>query len=242
MIPWPQQDGSVLATPQPAHALISGQLMRVLAEPPVPFEPAVMAATLHDSPWLPWEAEPEWDAATGLPRAFNALSGEEHVALWQRGVRTALAAWGLWVGLLVMRHGSHIYRLGILNNRVAPAPSSMAAMESYWVWEKEAGAVLMKELGVTEAEVAPLSAKVAMVDAIALALCWGKEEMDCGATRLRRTAPFAATLDPWPLSVPEVEVATEALVLPARFENAAAMREGMLHATRRTMRFQLRPA
>ncbi|MBY0336770.1 MAG: DUF3891 family protein [Acetobacteraceae bacterium] len=242
MILWPQPDSSILATPQPAHALISGQLMRVLAERPEPFEPAVTAAAMHDCAWLPWEANPEFDEATGLPRAFNALSGEEHVSLWQHGVQTALAAWGLWVGLLVMRHGSHIYRLGILNNRVAPSPSSMAAMEAYWAWEKATGAALMAELGTDEAKVAPLSRQVAMVDAIALGLCWGQAEFDCAGTTLRRTGPFAAALDPWPLACDAITVETEALVLPARFDNAAAMREGLARATRRRLRFDLRPA
>ena len=32
MILWTQPDGSVLATPQPAHAIIAGQLMRALAD------------------------------------------------------------------------------------------------------------------------------------------------------------------------------------------------------------------
>jgi hypothetical protein len=50
MILWPQPDGSILATPQPAHAIIAGQLMRRLAERPAPFEPAVTAAIEHDCP------------------------------------------------------------------------------------------------------------------------------------------------------------------------------------------------
>jgi hypothetical protein len=34
------------------------------------------AAIEHDCPWQAWEMAPEFDSATGLPRAFNALSGE----------------------------------------------------------------------------------------------------------------------------------------------------------------------
>jgi len=56
VILWPQPDGRVLATPQPAHALLAGQLMRALAEPPVPLEPV---------PLEPWPLEP-WPLA--VPR------------------------------------------------------------------------------------------------------------------------------------------------------------------------------
>jgi hypothetical protein len=243
MIVWPQDDGSVIATPQPAHALISGQLARALADRPAPFEAVCTAATQHDCPWMPWEAHPEFDAATGLPRQFNAFTGEEHVAIWEEGVRTALACWGRWVGLLVLLHGSHIYGMNILHNRMNPTPEGQAAMEAYVAREKAWSAELMAQLGVTEAQVRPQQRKVALVDAVALALCWGQAEFDCGGmARLVRTAPFAATLAPWPLCVPELTVTTEALHLPGRFPDAAAMRAGMAAAPRMALSFRLSPA
>ncbi|MCS6890302.1 MAG: DUF3891 family protein, partial [Rhodovarius sp.] len=158
MILWPQPDGSVIATPQPAHALIAGQLMRHLADRPEPFEPACTAAAQHDVAWMPWEEAPEYDPATGLPRAFNALPGEQHVALWRAGVATARANWGRWVALLVMRHGSFIYSLGMLSPRVRPTPAGRAAMEAYIAWEKAETARLIAELGSSEQAVASLSA------------------------------------------------------------------------------------
>lgn len=239
MILWPQADGSVIATPQPAHALISGQVCRALRERPEPFEWVALAAAMHDMPWMPWEAAPEFDPATGLPRAFNALRGDEHVPLWERGVATARAAWGLWPALLILRHGSHIYRLGLLNNRIAPAPESLAAMEGYMARERETGAAWMRELGVTEEQVAPASAVVALCDALALALCWGQREFACGAGRLRRTGDFSATLAPWPLAPDSLVVETEARRLPARFADERAMRGGLAAAPRVALRFEL---
>jgi hypothetical protein len=239
MILWHQADGSVIATPQPAHALISGQVIRALAEPPEPFEPVCTAAAQHDCPWMGWEQAPEFDAATGLPRHFNALSGAEHVPMWETGVRAALANWGQWVGLLILLHGTHIYRLGILGNRMAPAPDSRAAMEGYMAREKAWSSKIMARLGVTEAEVRPQQRKLAMVDGIALALCWGQARFDCAGVALVRTGPFAATLDPWPLAVDRLEVATEALHLPGRFESAEAMREGLAAAPRIRLGFTL---
>jgi len=242
MILWPQPDGSVIATPQPAHALISGQLAHALRDRPEPFEPVALAAAMHDMPWMPWELAPEFDASTGLPRAFNALRGDEHAPMWERGVATARAAWGLWPALLILRHGSHIYRLGILDNRIAPAPESLAAMDGYMAREREQGAAWMRELGVGEAEVAPASAVVALCDAVALALCWGQAEFACGPSRLVRTGEFRATLDPWPLAPARLEVETEARRLPGRFASAEAMRDGLARAPRITLRFELSSA
>jgi len=239
MILWPQPDGSVLATPQPAHAIIAGQLMRALADRPDPYEPAITAATEHDCPWQPWEVAPQYDAATGLPRQFNALAGDEHVPMWEAGVRMAYANWGQLVGLLIERHGSHIYRLGILGNRIAPSAASLAAMEGYIAREAAHSADISARLGIDEGKLAPLSRKLGMVDGIALALCWGHDSFNCLDTQLTRTSPFAATLDPWPLDVPAMSVATEAIRLPPRFESEAAMRQAWPGLPRETLRFTL---
>ncbi|MCS6930780.1 MAG: DUF3891 family protein [Acetobacteraceae bacterium] len=251
MILWPQPDGTVFATPQPAHALIAGQLMRAFAAPPRPFEPVCTAAAQHDCAWMPVDADPPFDAGTGLPRAFNAFSGADHVPMWEAGVRLALANWGLWVGLLVLRHGAHIYRIGMLADRMRPGAESAAAMEGYLAREPAWSAAIMARLGVGEAEVAPNAAKLALVDAVALALCWGKERMDCGnaldpsrplSATLVRTGPFAATLDPWPFAPRALALETETIVLPGRSATAGALREALADAPRRTLRFTLCPA
>lgn len=239
MILWPQPDGSVLGTPQPAHALIAGELMRHITPRPQPVAPVVNAASQHDCAWLPWEAAPEFDRSTGLPRSFNAVPGHAHVPMWERGVATALANWGLWEALLILRHGTHIYGIA---SRTAASPESRAAMDRYAAHEREQGAAWMQRLGVTEADVAPLSHALAIVDGIALALCWGQASFDCAGIRLTRTAPFAATLAPWPLDIPAQEIETTALRLPARFADEAAMRDGLRDAARLPLRFALSPA
>lgn len=242
MILWPQQDGTVLATPQPAHALIAGQLMRALAERPEPFEAVCTAAAQHDCPWMGWEQAPEFDLATGLPRHFNALSGAEHVPMWEKGVEAAIANWGLWVGLLILMHGSHIYRMGILHNRMVPGPESMAAMEGYIRREKAWSLELMARLGVSEAQVRPQQQKLALADSVALGLCWGQERFDCSGTTLIRTGVHTATLDPWPLAPSVLVVETEALRLPGRFADEAAMRRGLAAAPREPLTFTLAKA
>jgi Protein of unknown function (DUF3891) len=49
----------VLAISQPAHAWISGQLLRAWAEPLG--EPLLLAGEQHDIGWLDWEAAPTFD-------------------------------------------------------------------------------------------------------------------------------------------------------------------------------------
>jgi hypothetical protein len=251
MILWPQPDGTVLATPQPAHALLSGQMMRALAVPPVPFEAVCTAAAQHDCGWMAVEADPPFDAATGLPVAFNGFSGTDHVPMWEAGVRLALANWGLWAGLLVLRHGAHVYRIGMLADRMRAGADSLAAMEGYLAREPGWSADIMSRLGVTEADVAPNAALVALVDAVALGLCWGRDRMACGNAidparplpgTLARSGPFDATLDPWPFAPPALALETEAIRLPGRFEDAAALRRGLAAAPREVLRFTLSPA
>ncbi|MCW8085228.1 DUF3891 family protein [Sabulicella glaciei] len=242
MILWPQADGTVLATPQPAHAALSGQVMRHMMPRLEPFDALVNAATQHDCAWLPWEPAPEFDAATGLPLAFNDLPGDRHVALWEAGVEVALANWGVWEALLIMRHGSHVYRMALRSDRSPPDAAAAEAIQGYLAREAARSADWTRRLGTTEEAVALLSEAVATVDGIALGLCWGKERFDCGGTVLRRTGPFAATLDPWVLDVPRLEATATALRLPARFPDAAAMREALPLAPRETLRFTLSPA
>lgn len=242
MILWTQADGGVIATPQPAHAVLAGQLARALAEPPEPFEAVCLAAAQHDCPWMPWETDPQFDPATGLPRQFNALAGDEHVPMWEAGVRAALANWGGWVGLLVLLHGRHIYGMSILHNRMAPTPEGLAAVQGYVARAEGWAARIMAELGVTEDQVRPQQHKIALVDAVALGLCWGQAEFDCAGVRLVRTGPFAATLAPWPLAPARIILTTEARRLPGPFPDARSMRAGLAAAPRIPLSFELRPA
>lgn len=242
MILWTQPDGSVLATPQPAHAVLSGQLMRALAEPPVPFEPVVNAAAQHDCGWMRWEADPEFDGETGLPMAFNALPGARHVQLWEAGVRLALASWGLWAGLLILRHGSFIYRLALAHRQMGAGDEHRRAMQGYIDREPAWSAMLAAKLGVSESQVAANAAKLATVDAIALALCWGRDSFDAAGTMLRRRGPFEATLAPWPLAMPEITLETETLRLRPGYADSAALHAGLLEAPRLPLRFRLTPA
>jgi len=105
-------NSDVLAISQPAHAWISGQLMRAWAEPLS--EPLLLAAEQHDIGWLDWEAAPTFDSETGRPHLFRDVGAATHAPMWTRGVEHALAAWGAHVALLesVRKHhaGLHSFR------------------------------------------------------------------------------------------------------------------------------------
>ncbi len=105
--------GDWLAITQPAHALVSGQLLRAWGAAgfarPDPAEEVVTAAAQHDVAWMGWEAAPTLDPETGRPALFRRVGARVHAPMWAEGVRLALAAWGPWAALLVSRHGSLIY-------------------------------------------------------------------------------------------------------------------------------------
>ena len=75
MILWQQPDGSILATPQPAHAVLAGQLMRALAEPPAPLEPVVNAAG------VPFDKGPERAEAVKVYTLRKYVNGTTKTAI-----------------------------------------------------------------------------------------------------------------------------------------------------------------
>jgi hypothetical protein len=117
----------VIAISQPAHAWISGQLLRAWngALP----EPLLLAAEQHDIGWLDWEVNPSFDASAGRPHLFRDIGASVHAPMWVRGVDRALGAWGTHVALLVSRHGGVIYRRFTTRHRIDEADA--AAARSY---------------------------------------------------------------------------------------------------------------
>jgi hypothetical protein len=240
--------GPSLAISQPAHAWLSGQLLRAWAEP-LP-EPLLMAAEQHDIGWLDWETAPSFDPATGRPHLFRAVGAAIHAPMWARGVERALGAWGRRVALLVSRHGSVIYTRFTDRHRMSEA--DFAGASRYL----ETQAVLQdgwaRALGLDEATLAHDTGFVALSDTLSLALCGELatpltlEAPDrTGGTRpirLDRTGE-RFSLHPWPFRTEAVTVELEARPLPAsgRFPDAAAM--GTWHSSpeRVALRVELVP-
>jgi hypothetical protein len=227
-------DSGVLAISQPAHAWISGQLLRAWAEPLG--EPLLLGAEQHDIGWLDWEAAPTFDPETGRPHLFRHVGAATHAPMWTCGVERALAAWGTHVALLISMHGALIYRRFFDRHRMSQADTRAA--ENYLGTHASREATWMKALRLDPATVKKESSLVAFADALSLALCGDLNApmtleapaQNGDLIRIEFTnppgRPFEFVLAPWPFSVEALAVESEARPLPpvGRFAGEVAMR------------------
>jgi hypothetical protein len=243
-------DAPVLAISQPAHAWISGQLLRAWAEPLE--EPLLLAGEQHDLGWLDWETAPSFDPQTRRPHLFRAVGAAVHAPMWARGVDRALNAWGQRVALLISRHGGLIYTRYMDRHRVAPADA--AAADHYLATQAPLQAAWARALGLDATALAHDAALVALSDTMSLALCGDLQtplDMDApdrtgGRRTLRLTArpgeAAAFTLSPWPFRGDAFVVEGEARPLPGgRLADEAAMRTWLAEPERVAFRARLTP-
>ena len=80
-----------LAISQPAHAWISGQLLRRLDV--ALSEPLLLAGEQHDIGWLDWERAPSFDAGARRPPTFREVGAVVHAPMigFARALRKTLA-------------------------------------------------------------------------------------------------------------------------------------------------------
>jgi hypothetical protein len=242
-------NSDVLAISQPAHAWISGQLLRAWAEPLG--EPLLLAAEQHDLGWLDWEAAPTFDPETGRPHLFRHVGAATHAPMWTRGVERALAAWGAHVALLISMHGALIYRRYMDRHRMSEADALAAG--NYLATQSEREATWTEVLRLDPAAVRRESSLVAFADTLSLALCGGlmapmsleapAQSGDLIRMELtdRAGRPFEFALAPWPFSGDTLAVEAEARPLPSlgRFSSEAEMRSWLASPPRETFRATL---
>lgn len=243
------EPSATLAISQPAHAWLSGQMLRAWAAPLS--ESLLLAAEQHDIGWLDWETAPTFDAATGRPHLFRAVGASLHAPMWRRGVARAFDAWGAHVALLISRHGGLIYNRYV--DRHKAAPEDAAAADLYLSAQAPVEAAWARRLGLDERALRNESALVALADALSLALCGDlRAPLDFQApdrngemTNLRLTErpgqPFEFALAPWPFRVDALDFEGEARALPAagRFADEAAMRAWFAAPERAAFRARL---
>ncbi|MBP0443730.1 DUF3891 family protein [Roseomonas sp. SSH11] len=249
------EDGARLLIPQPAHALLSGQILAAWGGPgfaaPEPAAEVILAASQHDVAWMEWESAPSLDPRTGLPHAFTAIGPAIHAPMWARGVELARAAWGLWPALLISRHGTHIYTR--YANPERESPEDRQARTRYLEEQSALQAAWAEALGADPALVNANAALVAVADALSLALCFNHEgaageapTMDgtLASLKLTRGAPAHWLLTPWPFRVGELVLHCSAIRLPAdaRWTEQEAMRRALRDARRVTLTETLGPA
>ena len=233
-----------LAISQPAHAWISGQLMRRLAAPLT--ETLLLAGEQHDIGWLDWEAAPSFDEAAGRPPSFRQVGAAVHAPMWTAGVERALAAWGPEIALLISRHGGRIYRRFGLPSA---GPEDAAAIRGYLAAQAPREAEWATAAGLDTAELERQSTLIAFVDALSLALCGALRapaalELPEGEIRLKEAAPWDFRLNPWPFAGEGFAIEGQGRPMPAegRFADAAAMRAWLASPERASFSARLAPA
>ena len=235
--------GRALAISQPAHAWISGQLLRRLA---VPASPTLwLAGEQHDIGWLDWERAPGFDAEAGRPPTFREVGAAIHAPMWTLGIERALAAWGPHVALLISRHGGRIYRRFGLPSA---EPHDKAAIEGYLAAQAPREAEWADACGLGPSELDYQSTLIAFVDALSLAVCGAltppaELELPVGKARLTQAKPWDLRLDPWPFKGGAFVLEGEGRPLPdeGRFADEAAMRVWLASPRRETFRTRLAP-
>lgn len=238
-----------LAISQPAHAWLSGQLLRAWAEP-LP-EPLLLAAEQHDIGWLDWETAPSFDPATGRPHLFRHVGAATHAPMWARGVDRSLGAWGRHVALLVSRHGSVIYTR--FTDRSRLAAEDFAAAGHYLETQAALQAGWAAALGLDGEALAFETGMVALSDTLSLALCGEvrtpltlespRRGGGTDAISLTSVASGTFALHPWPFGAPSLELELEARPLPAggRFADEAGMLAWHASPARVPLRVRLVP-
>jgi hypothetical protein len=243
------QSSSVLAISQPAHAWISGQILR--AWDGKLDEPLLLAAEQHDIGWLDWETAPSFNPQTGRPHLFREIGASVHAPMWAKGVERALGAWGAHVALLISRHGGVIYRRYTDRHRVSEADARAA--QRFLETQAPIEASWAQALALAAAALHDETALVAFSDTLSLALCGElKTPMDLEAPDRNRAMaamrlserpghPFEFTLFPWPFGLEALTVEGEARELPpaGRFTDEPAMRAWLASPKRVTFRARL---
>jgi len=239
-----------LAISQPSHAVISGRILRVWAEPL--HEETLLAAAQHDIAWLDWEMSPSFDPMTKRPHFFRAIGAAQHVPMWERGVDRAYAAYDRRVALLVSRHANTIYERFSDRHRSADPIGKLAdeqAAGDYLGRHRPQQEQWARALGLDADAVTRDAGLIAFADNLSLVLCGAipaPPQLDMTGAPIRLAMvpdkENAYTLDPWPLSVDEIFFETEARALPpsGRFENEASMRAWLAHPARTVARSSLR--
>lgn len=99
---------------QPSHAWLSGQLAQFWGnekfEKSEPWREVCLAAEQHDSGWIEWELNPEWNPETGLPYNFLTMPLPSHLEIWSKGSEWALTM-NSYAALLISRHNSFLLEL-----------------------------------------------------------------------------------------------------------------------------------
>lgn len=224
------------AITQPAHAHLSGQVARLWAEPQPP--DVVLGIEQHDVAWTAWDREPPLHAPARRAAAFFEADVAERLRIWDH-VAARLDAQSPYAAVLVSLHGTNVHtRYG------TPDPSVQPLLDGF---REEQDALLARLPGATREQAERDADLLFALDALSLVLCHGWPARDLppvdGTTiHLAPQGDGVATLDPWPLAVPQAELSVPARRLTERFDDEAALHRALAAAPYERLVFHLRPA
>ena len=219
-----EEDGSVLAIDQPAHATLAGRLAEAWDDDLG--ADLVLATHHHDDVWAPRDAAPTLHPATGRPETFLEVGTADRVAMWSRAPEVA-APLGPAAELWVLRHAERLH-----------AARDEAAIKAMTAAFSDRIAALVAELRAggaryDDAELARGTSLLALFDTLSLRLCSGvRAPVGAGVLRLAPAGEGAVAVAPWPFRGTRVEASVAARRLPGRLDDQAVLDAAWASAAR----------
>jgi hypothetical protein len=265
-----ETQNALIAISQPAHAWLSGQIMRAWGNarfgPVLPYEEVCLGAEQHDMGWLVWEQSPTLNPATGRPHSFRELNVATHTGIWNAGTAMALVL-GRYPALLVSLHGTGLYA----NFETTPASEADRVVVRHFLDNQHAIQRRLidslrqdERLGqfATQDTIERNRRLVRAADRMSIAICSGlRDPMICsGGAGIVTKVPTASgdvdlrlsavdgdvttiTVSPWPFGAATVELTCEGTLLPSgSFADETDMRTALAEAECVTLSTELRPA
>lgn len=220
---------------QTDHAAFAGELCRrwggLLFDKPEPLASLVRATERHDEGWLPWQAAPRIDPATGRPWSFTNIPNIYHTAGHAAGVQRVTEV-DRYAGLLLSLHVAGLYtqRHGWMSHMpIPPIPEEYRpTAEAFLAAQEQVQAALFAEL---QPEMEALWAHYRYLqawDTLSLLICTGWIGEEPGLLGSFPTRPGGAdvtlkcwalggdryTVSPWPFDRDEFTYEIPARWLP----------------------------
>lgn len=108
-----REDGRMRLVLQTDHAQLTGDFAAAWGNErfccPQPLATLKLTTEIHDEGWAEWERAPRINPSTGSVYDFLTLPPDQHVAIYERGIRNAILCHP-YAGLLVSLHGTGLHR------------------------------------------------------------------------------------------------------------------------------------
>jgi hypothetical protein len=237
---------------QTDHAAQAGEFARrwggELFDRPEPFDSVVLATARHDEGWLPWQAAPRIDPATGRPWNFTNIPNLYHIAGHTAGVAT-LTELDPYAGLLLSLHVAGLYnqRFGYMGHMPIPPipPEYQPAAASFLAEQAQVQERLVQRLQPDQVRLWTNYRWLQAWDTLSLLICTGWISEEPGLLGRFPTRPGGEevaikcwalggdryTLSPWPFAEAEIRCPVPARWLPNQtWPSDEAFQQALAHA------------